>query len=561
MDPETSHSPSQPASEYEAERRRKREELRALGLNPYGRRVENVTPLVEVRAAHKPEYAQQEGPAFTVAGRIVLKRDMGKLSFLTLRDETGDLQVGLQKNKLDEHDPLAWEVRNRLDLGDQIVATGPLGATKTGEPTIWATQLAMTSKSLLVPPDKHKGLEDVELRYRQRYVDFWANPEAMRLAKLRIEIVERVRKFWRDKGFLEVETPMLQPLHGGAAARPFKTHMNALDMPLYLRIAPELYLKRLLVGGFRKVFEVNRNFRNEGISPRHNPEFTMLEAYEAYGNYETMAALVEEMVCTIAQEVMGTLVIEHKNEQGEVTRQIDLRGDESKPLGQRWRRVRMDELVRTWPDLLWNFNKESIDGQWEVRDRIFDLRRDRVREDLRQKGLCDDEVESQSDDAADTWIQHLCSLSPAEQLVDVYEKLIEPRLINPTFVTHVPSVVIPLARPSEEDLYFAEVYELAVNGTELSPGYTELNDPDVQEQLFRAQVGDEAERQQIDEDFLTALKYGMPPAGGMGLGVDRLVTMLTGAQSLRDVILFPLMRQRHEGTKARRHEGPEPEGG
>jgi lysyl-tRNA synthetase class 2 len=287
-------SPPQPASsEYENERRRKRQELRALGLNPYGRRVEDVTTISEARGSlpQAPPPGQTEGPVFTVAGRVILKRDMGKLSFLTVRDETGDLQVGLQRNRLDE---LAWAIRERLDLGDLIVATGALGTTKTGEPTIWATQLQMSSKSLLVPPEKHKGLEDVELRYRRRYVDLWANPEAMRLAQRRIQIVDRIRRFWRDKGFLEVETPMLQPLHGGAAARPFVTHMNALDMDLYLRIAPELYLKRLLVGGFRKVFEINRNFRNEGISPRHNPEFTMLEAYEAYGSWETMAALVED---------------------------------------------------------------------------------------------------------------------------------------------------------------------------------------------------------------------------------------------------------------------------
>ena len=601
MDPETSHSPERPASEYEAERRRKREELRGLGLNPYGRRVENVTPLGQVRAAHKPEFAQEEGPAFTVAGRIILKRDMGKLSFLTLRDESGDLQVGLQKNRLDD---LAWEVRNRLDLGDQIVATGPLGATKTGEPTIWATSLTMSSKSLLVPPDKHKGLEDVELRYRQRYVDLWANPETMRVAQLRIRIVDRIRQFWRDKGFLEVETPMLQPLHGGAAARPFVTHMNALDMPLYMRIAPELYLKRLLVGGFRKVFEINRNFRNEGISPRHNPEFTMLEAYEAYGNYETMAALVEEMICTIAQEVLGTLVIRHggtearrhegaesdeatervaaaTGEGGTATsrdregagsakpmsgRVIDLRGDESKPSGQRWRRVRMDQLVEERTG--WKFDKRpffsAANDDPQTNQRFHRL----AKAMLRPTHAVEREFAGMSPDEAmfndalnvrvgeylDDLKGRLEELSPAEQLVEVYEKLVEPTLIDPTFVTHVPSVIIPLARPSEEDPYFAEVYELAINGQEISPGYTELNDPDVQEQLFRAQVGDEAERQQIDEDFLTALKYGMPPAGGMGLGVDRLVAMLTGAQSLRDVILFPLMRPEQRETKRRRDE-------
>ncbi len=582
MHPENAQTPQNPAqstptpSEYEAERRRKRDELRAMGLNPYGRRAEGVAPLGEVRRRFEALGLPQgeEGPVFTVAGRIILKRDMGKLSFLTVRDESGDLQVALQKNRLGE---VEWEIRNRLDLGDQIVAAGPIGTTKTGEPTIWATSLQMSSKSLLVPPDKHKGLEDVELRYRQRYVDLWANPETMELAKKRIQIVDRIRQFWRDRGFLEVETPMLQPLHGGAAARPFVTHMNALDMPLYLRIAPELYLKRLLVGGFRKVFEINRNFRNEGISPRHNPEFTMLEAYEAYGNYETMAQLVEEMICTIAQEVFGTLVISHGGAQSDGAserrsdeggletsrdregagsakpmsgRVIDLRGDESKPVGQRWRRVRMDQLVRERLQI--DFEKEPFaEGVLKalVLHYYGQLRREPLSEELVEiqryperlaKMLVSDELLRK----AHEWGESLASLSPAEQLVEVYEKLIEPTLIDPTFVTHVPSVIIPLARPSEEDPYFAEVYELAINGQEISPGYTELNDPDVQEQLFRQQVGDAEERQQVDEDFLTALKYGMPPAGGMGLGVDRLVTMLTGAPSLRDVILFPLMRPR-----------------
>ena len=577
MDPQPANIPEKGASEYEAERRRKRQELRELGVNPYGRRVEKVTPLCEAGAAAEGVASgSSEGPVFTVAGRIMLKRDMGKLTFLTLRDETGDLQVGLQKNKLDE---IAWEIRNRLDLGDLIIATGPLGTTKTGEPTIWATSLAMSAKSLLVPPEKHKGLEDVELRYRRRYVDLWANPETIELAQKRIEIVERMRRFWREKGFLEVETPMLQPLHGGAAARPFVTHMNALDMDLYLRIAPELYLKRLLVGGFRKVFEINRNFRNEGISPRHNPEFTMLEAYEAYGSWETMAALVEEMICTIARDVLGTIVIRHGAESDEATerrsdegaperaatvrersgRVIDLRGDESKPIGQRWRRVRMDELVREYTG--WAFDKRPLfKADPDFFDRLTQESLEHYTIGGQSLGNPKQQVDVFGDDAIEflpDLQRKLKQLSPAEQLVEVYEKLIEPTLIDPVFVTHVPSVIIPLARPSEEDPYFAEVYELAINGTEISPGYTELNDPDVQEQLFRAQVGDEAERQQVDEDFLTALKYGMPPAGGMGLGVDRLVAMLTGAPNLRDVILFPLMRQRHEGTKARRHEGPQ----
>jgi lysyl-tRNA synthetase class 2 len=492
-------------SQYEQERRQKLQKLRDLGVDPYGGRTEGVTALARIKSSYRPEMGADGGPVVKGAGRVVLKRDMGKLSFLTLRDETADLQVGLDKKRLSERD---WEVNNLIDLGDQIVVEGPLGTTKKGETTIWATGVSMASKALLPPPAKWEGLSDVELRYRQRYVDLWANPQVMQLLKLRGRIVDEVRQFMRDRGFVEVETPMLQRIHGGAAARPFQTHHKALDIPLYLRIAPELYLKRLLVGGFSKVFEVNRNFRNEGISPRHNPEFTMLEAYEAFGSWQTMADLVEEMITRVAQAILGTLKIEHRNAAGEVTRTINLQ----RP----WRRVRMTELVAERTG--WRFDKTPLQSAApDVLQRIVQHGGERAGEHARR-------------------------LSPAEQLVEVYEKLIEPTLIDPTFVTHVPSVAIPLAREDREDPFFADVYELAINGVEVSPGYSELNDPDVQARHFHHQVGDKEEQQQVDEDFLTALKYGMPPAGGMGLGIDRLVMMLTGAESIRDVILFPLMK-------------------
>jgi lysyl-tRNA synthetase class 2 len=361
----------------------------------------------------------------------------------------------------------------------------------------------MASKALLPPPAKWEGLSDVELRYRQRYVDLWANPDVMRLAKLRIRIIDEIRRYMSDRGYLEVETPMMQIIHGGAAARPFVTHHNALDMDLYLRIAPELFLKRLLFGGFSKVFEINRNFRNEGISPRHNPEFTMLEAYEAFGSWETMADLVEGMVCLLAETLFGGLKIEHKNADGAVVRTINLQ----RP----WRRVRMMDLVEQRTG--WKFNKEPISA-----DQLAALRQANPGKEIKVHG------------------------SPAEQLVEIYEKLIEPTLIDPCFVTHVPSVIIPLARKNRDDDYFADVYELAINGQEISPGYSELNDPDVQAANFAHQVGDKEEQQKTDEDFLNALRHGMPPAGGMGLGIDRLIMMLTGAESIRDVILFPLMR-------------------
>jgi lysyl-tRNA synthetase class 2 len=513
-------------SQYEQERRQKLQKLRDLGVDPFGGRVEGIEPLAGIKSRYTPEMGHDGGPVVKAAGRIVLKRDMGKLSFLTLRDETGDLQVALDKKRLSERD---WEINGLIDLGDQIVAEGPLGVTKKGETTVWATGLRMASKALLPPPtkeyetdtgEKKGGFNDVELRYRQRYVDLWANPEVMRLLKLRIRIVDEVRQFMRNRGYVEVETPMLQLLHGGAAARPFETHHNALDIPLFLRIAPELYLKRLLVGGFSKVFEINRNFRNEGISPRHNPEFTMLEAYEAYGSWETMADLVEEMVTHVAQTVFGTLKIEHRNAAGEVTKTINLQ----RP----WRRVRMDRLVEERTG--WRFNMAPLHGP-ELEKIAAQLTEKQTGGMHPGFGVILGRIEDQ-----------LRKLAPAEQLVEVYEKLVEPTLIDPTFVTHVPSVAIPLARESREDPYFADVYELAINGQEISPGYSELNDPDVQAKHFAHQVGDKEEQQKVDEDFLNALRYGMPPAGGMGLGIDRLVMMLTGAESIRDIILFPLMK-------------------
>ncbi len=535
-----------------ADRRVKLERMRnELGIDPFGSRVDGLISLEQARqqfdaaadAAYRalgkeasPE--KDTRPAVHITGRIVLHRDIGKLIFMTLRDHSGDLQIAVSKNSVDD---ATFKLAKLVDLGDIVTAVGRLGTTKTGEVTLWVQTVAsapplptgegkgegvpqirnskfeirnafsIAGKALLPPPEKWHGLSDPELRYRQRYVDLWTNPQVMRTMKLRIRIVHEIRQYLITHGFLEVETPMLQPIHGGAAARPFITHHNALDMRLFLRIAPELYLKRLLVGGFDKVFEINRNFRNEGISPRHNPEFTMLEAYQAFGSWETMADLVEDMICTVAMKVFGDLVIHHRDtetqsqNEGVIRKTINL----TRP----WRRVRMVDLVEERTG--WKFAKVALTAQ-----QIESLRSSHPGKDLKLAG------------------------SPAEQLVEVYEKLIEPTLMDPTFVTHVPSVIIPLARENKDDPFFADVYELAINGQEISPGYSELNDPDVQERHFRHQVGDREEQQQIDEDFLNALRVGMPPAGGMGLGIDRLVTMLTGEASLRDVILFPLLRQK-----------------
>ncbi|MEM1108551.1 MAG: lysine--tRNA ligase [Planctomycetota bacterium] len=538
------------------DRRNKLKRLRdEFGMDPYGQRTAGIIDIADARgsynaeadeafkSAEDPSAAEDTRAVVAVAGRVVQHRVMGNLIFLSLRDHSGDIQIAASKKTVGQPD---FGLAKMTDYGDLVTARGALGTTKTGEVTVWAGEgfelsednpaYRITTKSLALPPGKHHGLTDPETRYRKRYVDLYSNPEVMQTMQLRIRIIDAIRDYLRGKGYMEVETPMLQSIHGGAAARPFHTHHNALDIPLTLRIAPELYLKRLLVGGMPKVFEINRNFRNEGISPRHNPEFTMLEAYEAYSNWETMAELVEDMTCTVAEQIFGTLKIEHKNAEGEVTRTIDL----TRP----WRRVSMAELVKEKTG--WEFDKTplKLDGGPQTKLLLV----------LSDKGKLDDLKDVSVEDLNDTYkrfgvdayLEHLKPMSPAEQLTEVYEKLIEPKLIDPCFVTRVPSVIIPLAKKCADDDYFADVYELAINGVEISPGYTELNDPAVQEANFREQVGDDEEKQQIDEDFLEALRVGMPPAGGMGLGIDRLVMMLTGAESIRDVILFPLMKPQGE---------------
>ena len=599
---------AKPNDQLLADRRRKLERLRdEFGVDPYGHRLDGVTDLAAAAArydgaadlAHKEDPQRDERPVVRVAGRVMQHRVMGNLIFMQLRDATGDLQVAVSKKAVGQP---AFGIAKMTDYGDIVAAEGPLAKTKTGEVTVWseprrddaggddaagddtsrlAGGYALLTKSLALPPGKHHGLTDAETRYRKRYVDLYSNPEVMRTMQLRIRIIDEIRQYLRDRGFLEVETPMLQTLHGGAAARPFTTHHNALDLPLTLRIAPELYLKRLLVGGMPRVFEINRNFRNEGVSPRHNPEFTMLEAYQAYGSWETMADLVEDMICTVAERVFGTLQLtpgvraSARMESDPSTHGAhgDTEGTESTiDLTRPWRQVSMADLVEERTG--WKFDKEALQHDHQALQNVLSVIAHKV---FKGYENIDEEVSKIIDvsieDAGDLnyrgdvlskplygFYESLVELSPAEQLVEVYEKLIEPTLIDPTFVTHVPSVIIPLAKKNAEDPYFADVYELAINGVEISPGYSELNDPEVQETNFREQVGDEAEQQQIDEDFLEALRVGMPPAGGMGLGIDRLVMMLTGAASIRDVILFPLMRpvgEGGEGTKARRHEGTE----
>jgi lysyl-tRNA synthetase class 2 len=484
----------EPENELIAQRREKLKALRARGVEPFGRAFETSGSIAEVRAKFK------EGEALRVAGRITAHRDMGKSHFVDLRDATGRIQAYFHEKEIGA---AAMEIFKLLDLGDFIGVEGTCFLTKTGEPTLKAHKFEVLSKSLRPPPEKWHGLQDVEARYRQRYVDLVANEESRATFQKRIAMMREMRRFLEERGFLEVETPILQNVAGGAAAQPFSTRHKALGLDLFLRIAPELYLKRLLVGGFTKVFELSRNFRNEGISRKHNPEFTMLEVYWAYADFEKVADLVEEMVCYLAEKVCGSLKIEHKDADGKVVRTINLK----RP----WRRARYVDLVR-----------EVAGKDW------FEISSEKRRERATREFKL--EILPQHADFEVT--QH------------VFEKLVEEKTFDPLFVTHCPKELVPLAKQNAADPALVDVYELIINGVEMSPGYSELNDPDVQRQRLLEQAGEET--QKLDEDFLLALEHGMPPAGGFGLGIDRLTMMFTGAESIRDVILFPLLKPKRE---------------
>ena len=477
-------------NELLAVRRQKLEALRTAGIDPFGQAYETTGAPGQIRTGFA------EGQKVRTAGRITAHRNMGKSHFIDLSDSSGRMQVYMNAKEVGTE---TMAIFDHLDIGDFIGVEGETFVTKTGEPSIKATSFTVLSKSLRPLPDKWHGVQDTEIKYRQRYLDLISNPESMEVFQKRIAIVREIRRFLEDRGFIEVETPMMQAVPGGAAAAPFKTHHNALGVDLYLRIAPELYLKRLLVGGFSKIFELNRNFRNEGISRRHNPEFTMLEAYWACADFEKMAELVEEMVCHVAQTVCGTLQIEHKDAEGNILRTIDL----TRP----WRRTDYVDLIK------------GVVPDWY--ERTPDQRRAWCIENHVDVTHCQEDFEL---------TQH------------VFEKLVEEKTMNPLFVTHCPKELVPLAKQNASNPSVVDVYELVINGQEISPGYSELNDPDVQRERLEHQSG--GETQKLDEDFLTTLEYGMPPAGGIGIGIDRLVMMLTGVESIRDVILFPHMRPR-----------------
>ena len=475
---------------YEQERTKKAGALREMGRDPYGQRTDGLMRIGPLVA----DYAEDK--AARVAGRVLALRNFGKAAFLDVRDATGKIQVYVRKDGVGEED---FQSFGQLDLGDIVTVAGKLGKTRTGEISIFAESFGILAKSLMAPPEKWHGLRDVELRYRKRYVDLFANPDVMGVFRKRTQIIAGIRRMLDAEDFLEVETPMMQALPGGAAARPFVTHHNTLDMDLYLRVSPELYLKRLLVGGMEKVYEINRNFRNEGISTRHNPEFTMIEVYQAYADYGVMMDLTERLISALAQEL-------HARPEAPF-------GDETINYAAPWPR-------RTWNELLLEHAGVGMDDEEGLRQKARELERDPTGD----KAVVADRL---------------------------FEACVEHQLVQPVFVTDYPLAICPLTKQKPDHPEIAERFELYIAGMEVANAYTELNDPLDQERRFHAQL-EEAEGQvrSVDEDYVTALKYGMPPAGGLGIGIDRLVMLLTNSPSIRDVILFPLMRRLEQDDSA-----------
>jgi lysyl-tRNA synthetase class 2 len=489
------------------QRRSNLSELVKLGVDPYPHRFDRqhtIVELVERHGERSREELEAEQVRTRTAGRILAIRSFGKANFLVLSDGLAKVQVYVRQDALP---PLDFQIFKLLDFGDWVGAEGHLFRTKTNEFTIWASRLQFLAKCLIPLPEKWHGLTDVEIRYRQRYLDLIVNPDARRVFEVRSRVIGAIRAFMTARGYLEVETPMMQPLAGGALARPFKTHHNALDMELYLRIAPELYLKRLTVGGIERVFEINRNFRNEGISTQHNPEFTMMEFYETYTDYQGLMATSEALVEAVACESIGTNEItfgEHR---------ISLKA----PFG----RLSLREAAR------------------EAATRV--LGREVSMDELRQP-------EGAAALARSLGFEVDAGAGPGKITTDIFERLCEDRLIQPTFVYDFPTEVSPLSKQRPDDPETVERFELYIGGFEVANAFSELNDPLEQRRRFEAQLANRArgdlEAHAMDEDYIRALEYGLPPAGGEGVGIDRLVMLLTNSLSIRDVILFPLMRKR-----------------
>lgn len=523
--PAQDNAPESP-HRLESQRREKRDAIAALGLDPYGQRTDDLLPLDRARALYDEgaDAAAQSGegpdnrPRVRVAGRVMLLRDNGKLIWMQLRDATsdpdrpgaGDLQVAVSKKDCDE---TGFAVAKLVDLGDIVIAEGPLMRTRAGEITVWASTVGMGAKSLAPPPEKWSGLTDHETRYRKRYVDLYANPSTLRVFTRRSRIISRIRRFLDERAFIEVDTPVLQTLAGGAAARPFRTHINALDIPLFMRVAPELHLKRLLVGGFPRVYEIARNFRNEGVDRSHNPEFSMLELYQAFADYTVMRELTESLI----RELATLCACEPRA--GEPASEDELPSPDELVIefngfridyGSPFERITCEALFERALGFSW----------WDER---------RCRDEAKRRGLK---------------AEGLAHELVVGQLFDFAEEAIDPT--RPTFVMDYLSALCPLTKQKEGDPRIAERFELFIGGMEVANAYTELNDPEVQEAKFRQQLAgldeEESTFRTMDRDFIEALKVGMPPAGGLGVGIDRLIMLLTSQASIRDVILFPLMR-------------------
>lgn len=482
-------------------RRNKLDELRGLGLDPFGKkyvRTHQAKAILETYEGFTKEELEESKPEVSIAGRIMQKRGMGKASFAHIQDISGKIQIYVRQDALDESKYAAFDL---LDLGDIVGVKGLVFKTKTGETSVKATELEVLTKSLYPLPDKFHGLQDVEMRYRQRYVDLIMSPDVQATFIARSRIMQSMRRYLDAQGYLEVETPTLHAIAGGASARPFITHHNALDMQLFMRIAIELHLKRLIVGGLEKVYEIGRVYRNEGVSTRHNPEFTMIELYEAYADYLDIMRLTEDLVVHIANEVLGTALIEYQGQQ------VDL--------GAPWRRVSMVDAVR------------EVTG--------VDFSRHMTDEEARQL-------------AKEHKVPFEPNMTFGHILNQFFETYVEETLIQPTFVYGHPLAISPLAKKNEADPRFTDRFELFIVAREHANAFTELNDPIDQRERFEAQL---VEREQgndeahmMDEDFIRALEYGMPPTGGLGIGIDRLVMLLTNQPSIRDVLLFPTMRER-----------------
>jgi lysyl-tRNA synthetase, class II len=489
------------------QRRANLAELSALGIDIYPRtfaRRHTIAELVSAYGARSHDELEAERIETVTSGRILAIRSFGKANFLVLSDGAAKVQVYIRQDALP---PLDFTIFKLLDFGDWVGVEGRLFRTRTNEFTIWAARLHFLAKCLLPLPEKWHGLTDVETRYRQRYLDLIVNPDSRRVFEARSRIVAAIRDFMTGRGYLEVETPMMQPIAGGAIARPFVTHHNALDMDLYLRIAPELYLKRLTVGGLERVFEINRNFRNEGISTQHNPEFTMMEFYEAYADYHALMTMTEEMIPAVARQAIGSDRITF--------------GEHEISLAAPFARVSLREGARAAAAA--RLGREVTEGDLRHRDTAAGL--------ARQLGL---EVEA--------------GHGAGKIATQLFESLCEDRLIQPTFVYDFPTEVSPLSKQRPDDPDTVERFELYIGGFEIANAFSELNDPDEQRRRFEAQLSNRArgdlEAHEMDEDYIRALEYGLPPTGGEGVGIDRLVMLLTNSPSIRDVILFPLMRKR-----------------